>query len=150
MKSKRLVVLIGIIGILVLATLACRFSLPGVGEGVGDEIGEVYSADGSAILEIPLSALPRGTKIDDISIELVSSPSDDESEAARWIYNLSPDGLSFSQPITLNLSYDLGDELPAFSAGITQISDNGEVEILESNHITHHNGFTFHWLFTQY
>ena len=131
MKYKRQLIIIGCILVLVLTNLACRFSLPGSGKRSDINTVQVKSADGSAVLQIPLEALPSGTKAEDISIELVSGPDEVNAEEAWWVYELTPDGLTFSQPVELIFSFDAGDELPAITAGLFQISESGEVENLE-------------------
>lgn len=100
--------------------------------------GSLTSTDGKLTLDVPPGALSEDTEITAMPISLDElSPELRELAEGGLAYRLEPDGLQFSQPITISLQLaeeDLPEKLPANSivafSLLTQ-GQNGEPEFLE-------------------
>ena len=73
----------------------------------------VESEDGSAVLSIPAGALPEGVTLKDIEIREVSADPDlfvaTEGDPPLAVLRLEPDGLQFSEPVTLTVQLQIED-----------------------------------------
>lgn len=77
------------------------------------DVATVESEAGSAVLSIPAGALPQGVTSDDIQIHEVSDDSDSfivtEGHPPLAVYQLEPDGLQLSEPVTLTVRLQIED-----------------------------------------
>lgn len=91
----------------------------------------VVSDDGKAELEIPISALPEGTNIDDISITKISADNidgDEASDKGSFAYRLEPDGLEFGEEVFLTVDYvNVDGGIPL----VYQVLKNGSIEVID-------------------
>ncbi len=73
----------------------------------------VEAGDGSAVLSIPAGALPEGVTLEDIEIREVSDDPDlfvaTEGDPPLAVFRLEPDGLQFSEPVTLTVQLQVED-----------------------------------------
>lgn len=126
--------LIPAILILVIIVLGIIFS-PSV-KSPSNKVLYVTSSDGSAKLTIPSSALPDGTKLEDIKItkkKYEELPIEKLDQSQITAYSLEPDGLKFVEPVSVSISGTLQDgSIPI----LYHISDSGESENLKKTHVT--------------
>ena len=117
-----------VFGLLVLGISAC-----GGGTSVEDtqESVTVESSDGSASLTIPVGAIPSGVNPSSITMARLTAEEMDLIGGGTAIaaYDLEPDGLEFSEPITLTLRFLLigtdNPELYVDSVLVTDIATDG-------------------------
>lgn len=126
MKKNHLIIA-STIGIALI--IAFLFILPK--EDRSRDLLTVVSDDGKAELEIPISALPEGTNIDDISITKISVDNIDSGEASdkgSFAYRLEPDGLEFGEEVFLTVDYvNVDGGIPL----AYQVLKNGSIEVID-------------------
>ncbi|MEA3248792.1 MAG: hypothetical protein U9Q03_00345 [Patescibacteria group bacterium] len=141
-QKKTSVAVIGgaiIIAIAFYAMYSGQKSVP-PGPEPAPEYPTIVSQDGSAQMAVPEGALPEGTTVDDLSIEIIEyDESDEETTEGLLSYSLRPDGLQLAAPVTVTLTTDLspGDEydIPL----VLHVSGEGEdavTEIIDNTLVT--------------
>lgn len=96
-------IIVGAVVIIALSTLALLFLKPSLNSGPSTV--SVASADGKFKLEIPLSALSENSLVPEISVARIST--EDWRGDPVIIYKLSPDGLTFKEPVTFTATVEI-------------------------------------------
>ncbi|MCK5211424.1 hypothetical protein KAJ89_01860 [Candidatus Parcubacteria bacterium] len=106
MKNKWII--LGVIGIILLALALILYLLPcDTCIEIDASVHLVYSPDNELALSIPLSALPPGLNVADISIKDISDEVSEETDGlVTKVYSLEPSGTKFSKPVDLSLNFN--------------------------------------------
>lgn len=116
-------------GFLVLVVAACGDdgSSEGVGTRIGPDGGAVTSVDGLLTLTVPPSALDETVEITVTSGSAADLPELSEEDLVTGVYELAPPGLEFAVPVVLEISAEVGEELPI--PLLVVFGDDGEVSV---------------------
>lgn len=120
-----------LVGVVAVATIIVLFMLLGKNSNQGQNDLEVTSNDGKIKMTIPKDALPKEVEVSTVGVKKVST----QNDTSVFVYQLTPDGLTLSQPATVTATFEgMGQSIPIVShiAGKSFVPvDNVEIRMGE-------------------